>query len=137
MPQDHTGQGFNLYIQHRVALGLGEIAHLVLGEFDVVHFARGKLGDDGLNLVVGQSVGVAIIVVELQRQFVHCRVAAGFDVFQGRGHNGSGFCVVFCTLGFGLATLEIFDCHVRCPFEQMRGRVRRVRRDQRLPSLPR
>ena len=39
MTQDHTGQGFHLDIQHRIALGLGKVADLFLGKFDVGQFA--------------------------------------------------------------------------------------------------
>ena len=55
--KDHTGHRFDLDIEHAVALGLGEIAHLFLGELQVGHVAVGHLGHQVLDLGQRQFVG--------------------------------------------------------------------------------
>ena len=56
MPQDHTRHRFNLNIQHAVTLGLGEIAHLRLGELQIRHVAVQHAGHQCLNLGQRQPV---------------------------------------------------------------------------------
>ena len=63
MTQYHTGQCLHLDIQHRIALGLGEVADLFLSKFDVGQFAGRQLGDQIGNLGLCQAKcgwGIAI-----------------------------------------------------------------------------
>ncbi len=115
MPQDHTGQGFDLDIGHRGPLRLGKIHHLFLGKADVGHVTLGHLGDDRRNLVIRQAVGRTVIAVKLHRQLMHRGIAARLDIRQSGGHNIPHLRVIFCFFCLGLAALEKFDRHCSYP----------------------
>ena len=65
MPEDHTGHGFNLNIQHRVALRLREVAHLFLGKLDVSQLTRRQRGDQRRDLCLTQPEGGGGVIVKL------------------------------------------------------------------------
>ncbi len=71
MAEHHTRQRLDLDILERGALVLGEVAHLLLREADVVEIAARKLRQAVLDLGVGQPIVLAIPIVELHRQFAH------------------------------------------------------------------
>jgi hypothetical protein len=48
--EDHARQGLDLEIAHGLLLLLGEVAHLLLGELDVVEVALADLTDGALDL---------------------------------------------------------------------------------------
>ena len=65
MAEDHPRQGCFLDILQGRPLDLGEIAHLRLGEADVVEIAQGHLLEAGLDLGRGQAVVLTVPTVEL------------------------------------------------------------------------
>ena len=80
MAEDDAGQRLDLEIAHRFFLLLGEVAHLRLGELDVVEIALGDLADRALDLLRGELEARRRPVVELFGQVAHGGFAAGFNV---------------------------------------------------------
>ena len=92
--EDDAGQRLDLEVAHRVLLLLREVAHLRLGELDVVEVALGDLADGALDLGRREAEVLRRPVVELLRQVAHRRVAARLDVGEDpldrRAHLGVG-----------------------------------------------
>jgi len=114
MPQDHAGHGFDFDVEHAIALVLGEDPHLFLRELDVGHFARGDLGDEGLDLSLRQAVAFTVILVEFHRHFTHGGIAFGFDFFQATFDDRAGFGVVFGACLKGAGSFQMADGHEQC-----------------------
>ena len=95
MAQNDTGQGLNLDIQHAVALCLGEIAHLCLGEFDIFKLARAERGDKRVDLCLCQAKRRRRIIVEFFGKRAHSRIATRLDIGKGRLDHCPYFGVVF------------------------------------------
>ena len=80
MSEDDAGQRLHLDVLQRRALMLGEIAHLLLRELDVVDRPVGELRQAIPDLRVGEAVILAVPAVELDRHLAHGGVAARGDV---------------------------------------------------------
>ena len=63
--QNDAGQGFDLDILQRRFLVFGEVAHLFVGEADIVQIALGDLRKRGLDLLFTQAESLRRIAVEL------------------------------------------------------------------------
>ncbi|MOA23216.1 hypothetical protein D3C78_1438220 [compost metagenome] len=107
--QHHAGVRLHFHVAHRVPLDLGEVAHLRLGERDVLDLARRQLLAGGLDLRARQAEVRGVPVVELAAVVPYGVVATGFDVaddvFDGSAHLG----VVVGLYGGGPAALQIAD----------------------------
>ena len=80
--EDHAGQRLDLQIAHGLLLLLREVAHLRLGEFDVVEVALSHLGDRALDLGRRQFEILRLPVVELLRQLADRGVLLVVDLRQ-------------------------------------------------------
>jgi hypothetical protein len=80
--ENHAGQCLHLDIAQRVALDLGEIANLSLGEADVIEIARGHLPHAGLHLIVAETEFTRIPLIEFARILAHGVIAALLDIRQ-------------------------------------------------------
>ena len=92
----------------------GEVAHLVLGEADVVEVAGGKLGEAVADLGVGQAEVGAVPFVEADRQLAHRRVAARVDVGEDALDRRADLRIVLGPCLGVPAALEM-TCHCRSP----------------------
>ena len=92
--ENDARQRLDFEVVHRRFLLLREVAHLRLGEFDVVEIALGHLRDRALDLLRIQPEVFRRPIVEFLRQIAHRVVAArldvGEDVLDGRAHLGVG-----------------------------------------------
>ena len=111
VPEDHTWQGLNLDILHAVALGLGKIAHLLLGKFDVGHIFRADLSHQRLDFRGAEPIALAVIPIEFIGQFPNSHISPSLDILQSCGDHFRRFCIFFSTSGIRLAAFEIFYCH--------------------------
>ena len=93
--EHHAGQRLDLEIAQRRLSASGEIAHLRLGEFDVVEIALLDLADGALDLGRRQLEGSRRPVVEFLRQIAHggvlARIDIGKDLLDRLAHFGVGF----------------------------------------------
>ena len=78
--EDHARDRLHLHVGHRVALDLGEVADLGLGELDVLPDVGGHGSDQRVDLRRRQAEAFRRPVVELRRKGAHRRVAPGLDV---------------------------------------------------------
>jgi hypothetical protein len=105
--QHHPRQRLDLYVSHRVALDLGEVSDLHLGEADVGHRLRVKRGVGRFDLRLIQAKGSGVPVVEPRRPVAHGGVAALADVAEDRFHGGADLGVRFGRGVFRDAGLEV------------------------------
>ncbi|GAA0588918.1 hypothetical protein GCM10009416_29320 [Craurococcus roseus] len=82
MPEHDARQRFDLDVPEGGPLLLGEVAHLFLGEADVLDVTGRELREARADLRVGQPVIGAVPFVETDRQLAHGVVAAVGDVGQ-------------------------------------------------------
>jgi hypothetical protein len=108
VPEHDARQSLHFDIFHRIALVLGEIAHLLLRKLDVVDVSLGKLRDTVLDFSVGQPVVLAVPLVECRRQFTNRVIAALLDVGENSFHSRANLRIIFGALGGVAATLEVF-----------------------------
>ena len=99
MSEDHTWQGLNLDILHTVPLGLGKIAHLLLGKFDVGHIFRADLSHQRLDFRGGEPIAFAVITIEFIGQFPNSHISPSLDILQSCGDHLRRFCIFFSTSG--------------------------------------
>src|SRR5512143_2591219 len=94
MSQHHTGQRFDLQVEHGIALFLREIADLRLRELDILEIALGHLRDGALDLGRREAEILRGPLVELLRQFADRGVLPIVDLrengFHGFAHLGVG-----------------------------------------------
>ena len=103
-------QRLDLDVAHRRLLVLGEIAHLGLGEFDVVEVALCELRQAALDLSIGEAEILAVPGIELDGKLADRGVAALLDVGQDGLDRGANLRIVFRAQLGRTAALEIF-CH--------------------------
>ena len=84
VPQDDAGKRLDLEVQQGRLLLLREVAHLRLGEADVVEIAPGELGDGALDLLRGEPEACGRPAVELVGELPDRDVAARLDVGEDR-----------------------------------------------------
>ena len=87
-----TTPGLDLEVLERVLLLLRKVAHLRLGEADVVEVALADLRDGALDLLLAQAEILRRPVVEFLRQVAHRRVAPRLDVGEDRLDGLAHFC---------------------------------------------
>ncbi len=80
MAEHDARQCFDFEVLQRLFLLLREIAHLRLGEADVVEVALAHLRDGALDLLRAELERGRRPVVEFLRERAHRRVAAGLDL---------------------------------------------------------
>ena len=80
MAEDHAGQRLDLEVEDGRSLALGEVAHLGLGEADVVQVTLGDPRQRAFDILLAKAEGIRFVPVEFQRELTDGRVAAGFDV---------------------------------------------------------
>ncbi|EIZ79511.1 hypothetical protein WSK_1908 [Novosphingobium sp. Rr 2-17] len=115
MAEDDARQRLDFDVLHRIALDLGEVAHLLLGELDVLDVLRRELVDAGLDLAVGQAIALAVPVIELHRQLAHGGIAACLDIGKDAFHGVANLTVAVCPHLRGRAALQPL-CHVIISF---------------------
>jgi hypothetical protein len=93
--ENDAGKRLDLDIPERVPLDLREIAHLRLGEFDILEITIGQLRETGFDLVFFQAIAFAIPLVELDGEFAHGRVSAFRNVGERLFHHGADSRVLF------------------------------------------
>ena len=91
VPENDSRQGLDFDVLQRRPLRLGEVAHLGLGELDVVDVALGELGQAALDLLLRKPERGWVPFVELLRNFAQSRLAATFDVFNNAGDDVADF----------------------------------------------
>ena len=114
VPEHDARQGLHLDVPQRLLLRVREVAHLLLGEVDVVEVAAREFRQRGLDLAVGEPEVLAVPAVELRsivralprRRARRCRE----DALDGRAHLGvvGRDCICIAAL------LEELD-HLRLP----------------------
>ena len=80
MAEHHARQGLDLHVAQAVALHPGEVAHLGLGELDVVALLGGQGVHAGVDLRLAQAAVLPVPAVEPDRHLAHGRVAPRLDV---------------------------------------------------------
>ena len=131
--QHHAGHRFDFDILHAVALNLREIAHLSLGEFDILALLRAQAVDCGIDFGLAQPVIIAIPAIELDAHLAQRRIAALLDVGQ-RGFDDIAHFAIGSRLHVGIRTaLEILGhCKIlpwtRCCKRLWHGRACRHHR---------
>ena len=105
---DQAGDDLDLGVQHRRLLRLGEAAHVVMREADIVAEALGHLLGGGGNLVGGDD-DLALPFVELCGVVPGLGVATGLDLVEDALHRGAH--IGFAGGGGLLRLLEISDRH--------------------------
>jgi hypothetical protein len=80
MPKDHPGQRLYLELLQAFKLTLRKIAHLRLGEFDVIYLKSGQLLDTAGDFVITQTIALAIESIELDRILANRCIAARRNV---------------------------------------------------------
>ena len=83
---------------HRLRADLREVAHLRLGELDVVEIAPGQLRQAVPDFGVGQPEILAVPLVEFDRQVAHRSIAARLDIGENAFHRGADFRIVLGAL---------------------------------------
>ena len=92
--EDDARQGLDLEIEQAGLLLLREIAHLGLGEADVVDVLGRELGEAALDLRIGQAEILAAPIVEFLGELPHGRIAARSDVGQDPFDDGTDLGIV-------------------------------------------
>ena len=91
--EHHAGQGLDLDILQRVALGLREIANLLLGKEDVLAVLAWQPVQAGFDLRLAQPEVLALPAIELERHLAHGRIAPLRDVVQRVFHDAADLLV--------------------------------------------
>ena len=114
MAEHHAGQGLDLDILESIALGLREIADLLLGKEDVLAVPARQPGQAGLDLRLAQAKIVALPFVELDRHFPHGGIAPLGDVVQRVFHDAADLLIRLCRFGIADAGLQVSRHRVSC-----------------------
>ena len=109
MPQDYARQRFHFDITQRRPLRQGEIADLLLGEFDIGDRLFGQRVNGFMNLFVAQLEARGIPVVELRREFAHGYVLARGDISQDAAHHRLHLGIGVGFLRCRFAALDVLD----------------------------
>jgi len=89
VPEHDPGKRLDFEVAQGLLLFLREIAHLRLGELDIVEVAPGQLCDRALDVGCAQPKPFRRPVIELLRQGAHCLVATGLDFGKDALHRGA------------------------------------------------
>ena len=93
MAEHHARQGLDLDILQRVALGLREIANLLLGKENVLAVLLRHPVQAGLDLDIAEPEVLALPAIELERHLAHGRIAPLRNVVQRVFHDAADLLV--------------------------------------------
>ncbi|MNS78487.1 hypothetical protein D3C72_1121040 [compost metagenome] len=105
--QHHAGIRFHFHVAHGITLDLGKVAHLGLGERNVLDFPRRQLLAGGFDFRARQAEVGRVPVVELAAVVAHGVVAACLDVADDGFDGGAYLGVIVGFYGGGTAALQI------------------------------
>ena len=77
--QDDAGQSLDFHIVHGIALNLRKVAHLLLGETDIVDNLLAQLTVAGIDLFPAEPEVRRRPLVELRGILAYCRIALSLD----------------------------------------------------------